>query len=75
MQENEGKLLFEVRADQSDIKKDIEAIKKQFESLTKKTQEEGEKQAQVWQNLIKGATAYFLSSTYKCNFLGADNKQ
>ena len=37
MQENEGKLLFEVRADQSDIKKDIEAIKKQFESLTKKT--------------------------------------
>ena len=59
MQENEGKLLFEVRADQSDIKKDIEAIKKQFESLTKKTQEEGEKQAQVWHNLIKGATAYF----------------
>lgn len=59
MQENEGKLLFEVRADQSDIKKDIEAIKNQFESLTKKTQEEGEKQAQVWQNLIKGATAYF----------------
>ena len=59
MQENEGKLLFEVRADQSNIKKDIEAIKKQFESLTKKTQEEGEKQAQVWQNLIKGATAYF----------------
>ena len=59
MQENEGKLLIEVRADQSDIKKDIEAIKKQFESLTKKTQEEGEKQAQVWQNLIKGATAYF----------------
>ena len=59
MQENEGRLLFEVRADQTDIKKDIEAIKKQFESLTKKTQEEGEKQAQVWQNLIKGATAYF----------------
>ena len=59
MKDNEGKLLFEVRADQSDIKKDIEAIKKQFESLTKKTQEEGEKQAQVWQNLVKGATAYF----------------
>ena len=59
MQENEGRLLFEVRADQTDIKKDIEAIKKQFESLTKKTQEEGEKQAQVWQNLVKGATAYF----------------
>ena len=59
MQENEGKLLFEVRADQSNIKKDIEAIKKQFESLTKKTQEEGEKQAQVWQNVVKGATAYF----------------
>nr|DAK71973.1 MAG TPA: tail tape measure protein [Caudoviricetes sp.] len=59
MQENEGKLLFEVRADQSDIKKDIEAIKKQFESLTEKTKEEGKKQAEVWQNLIKGATAYF----------------
>jgi putative viral A-type inclusion protein len=59
MQENEGKLLFEVRADQTDIKKDIEAIKKQFESLTEKTKEEGKKQAEVWQNLIKGATAYF----------------
>ncbi|WP_424651256.1 tape measure protein [Capnocytophaga gingivalis] len=59
MQENEGKLLFEVRADQSDIKKDIEAIKKQFESLTEKTKEEGKKQAEVWQNLVKGATAYF----------------
>ena len=59
MQENEGKLLFEVRADQSDIKKDIEAIKRQFESLTEKTKEEGKKQAEVWQNLIKGATAYF----------------
>ena len=59
MQENEGRLLFEVRADQTDIKKDIEAIKKQFESLTKKTQEEGKKQAEVWQNLVKGATAYF----------------
>ena len=59
MQENEGRLLFEVRADQTDIKKDIEAIKKQFESLTEKTKEEGKKQAEVWQNLIKGATAYF----------------
>ena len=59
MQENEGRLLFEVRADQSDIKKDIEAIKKQFESLTEKTKEEGKKQAEVWQNLVKGATAYF----------------
>ena len=59
MQENEGKLLFEVRADQSDIKKDIEAIKRQFESLTEKTKEEGKKQAEVWQNLVKGATAYF----------------
>ena len=59
MQENEGKLLFEVRADQTDIKKDIEAIKKQFESLTEKTKEEGKKQAEVWQNLVKGATAYF----------------
>jgi tape measure domain protein len=59
MQENEGRLLFEVRADQTDIKKDIEAIKKQFESLTEKTKEEGKKQAEVWQNLVKGATAYF----------------
>ena len=59
MKDNEGKLLFEVRADQSDIKKDIEAIKKQFESLTEKTKEEGKKQAEVWQNLVKGATAYF----------------
>ena len=59
MQENEGRLLFEVRADQIDIKKDIEAIKKQFESLTEKTKEEGKKQAEVWQNLVKGATAYF----------------
>ena len=59
MQENEGRLLFEVRADQTDIKKDIETIKKQFESLTEKTREEGKKQAEVWQNLVKGATAYF----------------
>ena len=59
MQENEGRLLFEVRADQTDIKKDIEDIKKQFESLTEKTKEEGKKQAEVWQNLVKGATAYF----------------
>ena len=59
MQANEGRLLFEVRADQTDIKKDIEAIKKQFESLTEKTKEEGKKQAEVWQNLVKGATAYF----------------
>ena len=59
MQTNDGALLFKISADQSDIKEKIEAIKKQFESLTKKTQEEGEKQAQVWQNLIKGATAYF----------------
>nr|DAY04364.1 MAG TPA: tail tape measure protein [Caudoviricetes sp.] len=59
MQENEGRLLFKVKADQTDIKKDIEAIKKQFESLTEKTKEEGKKQAEVWQNLVKGATAYF----------------
>ena len=59
MQTNDGALLFKISADQSDINEKIEAIKKQFESLTKKTQEEGEKQAQVWQNLIKGATAYF----------------
>ena len=59
MQTNDGALLFKISADQSDIKEKIESIKKQFESLTKKTQEEGEKQAQVWQNLIKGATAYF----------------
>ena len=59
MQENEGRLLFKVGADQTGIKKDIEAIKKQFESLTEKTKEEGKKQAEVWQNLVKGATAYF----------------
>ena len=59
MQTNDGALLFKISADQSDINEKIEAVKKQFESLTKKTQEEGEKQAQVWQNLIKGATAYF----------------
>lgn len=59
MQTNDGALLFQVRADQSQIQKDIEAIKKQFEQMTNKAVEEGKKQADVWQNLLKGATAYF----------------
>ena len=59
MQTNDGALLFQVRADQSQIQKDVEAIKKQFEQMTNKAVEEGKKQAEVWQNLIKGATAYF----------------
>ena len=59
MQTNDGALLFQVRADQSQIQRDIEAIKKQFEQMTRKAVEEGKKQADVWQNLLKGATAYF----------------
>lgn len=59
MQPQDGALLFQVRADQSQIQKDVEAIKKHFEKLTEKVKEEGKKQADVWQNLIKGATAYF----------------
>ena len=59
MQTNDGALLFQVRADQTDIKKDVEAIKKQFEQMTNKAVEEGKKQADVWQTLLKGATAYF----------------
>ena len=59
MQTNDGALLFQVRADQSQIQRDIEAIKKQFEQMTNKAVEEGKKQANVWQNLLKGATAYF----------------
>ena len=59
MQTNDGALLFQVRADQSQIQRDIEAIKKQFEQMTRKAIEEGKKQADVWQNLLKGATAYF----------------
>ncbi len=59
MQTNDGALLFQVRADQSQIQRDIEAIKKQFEQMTNKAVEEGKKQADVWQNLLKGATAYF----------------
>ena len=59
MQTNNGALLFQVRADQSQIQKDVEAIKKQFEQMTRKAVEEGKKQADVWQNLLKGATAYF----------------
>ena len=59
MQTNDGALLFQVRADQSQIQKDVEAIKKQFEQMTNKAVEEGKKQADVWQNLLKGATAYF----------------
>lgn len=59
MQPQDGALLFQVRADQSQIQKDVEAIKKQFEQMTRKAVEEGKKQAEVWQNLVKGATAYF----------------
>ena len=59
MQPQDGALLFQVRADQTDLKKDVEAIKKHFEKLTEKVKEEGEKQANVWNTLLKGATAYF----------------
>ena len=59
MQPQDGALLFQVRADQSQIQKDVEAIKKQFEQMTNKAVEEGRKQANVWQTLLKGATAYF----------------
>ena len=59
MQTNDGALLFQVSADISNAQRDIEAIKKQFEQMTNKAVEEGKKQADVWQNLLKGATAYF----------------
>ena len=59
MQPQDGALLFQVSADQSQIQKDVEAIKKQFEQMTNKAVEEGKKQANVWQTLLKGATAYF----------------
>ena len=59
MQPQDGALLFQVRADQSLIQKDVEAIKKQFEQMTRKAVEEGKKQADVWQTLLKGSTAYF----------------
>ena len=59
MQTNDGALLFQVSADISNAQRDIEAIKKQFEQMTRKAVEEGKKQADVWQNLLKGATAYF----------------
>ena len=59
MQTNDGALLFQVRADISNAQRDIEAIKKQFEQMTRKAVEEGKKQADIWQNLLKGATAYF----------------
>ena len=59
MQPQDGALLFQVRADQSQIQKDVEAIKKQCEQMTRKAVEEGKKQADVWQTLLKGATAYF----------------
>ena len=59
MQPQDGALLFQVRADQSQIQKDVEAIKMQFEQMTNKAVEEGKKQANVWQTLLKGATAYF----------------
>lgn len=59
MQSQDGALLFQVSADQSQIQKDVDAIKKQFEQMTNKAVEEGKKQANVWQTLLKGATAYF----------------
>ena len=59
MQTNDGALLFQVSADISNAQRDIEAIKKQFEQMTNKAVEEGKKQADIWQNLLKGATAYF----------------
>ena len=59
MQTNDGNLVFDVKANYEGLQKDVEAIKKQFEQMTRKAVEEGKKQADVWQNLLKGATAYF----------------
>ena len=59
MQTNDGNLVFDVKANYEGLQKEVEAIKKQFEQMTRKAVEEGKKQADVWQNLIKGATAYF----------------
>ena len=59
MQTNDGNLVFDVKANYEGLQKDVEAIKKQFEQMTRKAVEEGKKQADVWQTLLKGATAYF----------------
>ena len=59
MQTNDGNLVFDVKANYEGLQKDVEAIKKQFEQMTHKAVEEGKKQADVWQTLLKGATAYF----------------
>ena len=47
MQPQDGALLFQVSADQSQIQKDVEAIKKQFEQMTNKAVEEGKKQPPI----------------------------
>ena len=59
MQTNDGNLVFDVKANYEGLQKDVEAIEKQFEQMTRKAVEEGKKQADVWQTLLKGATAYF----------------
>ena len=59
MQTNDGNLVFDVKANYEGLQKDVEAIKKQFDQMTRKAVEEGKKQADVWQTLLKGATAYF----------------
>ena len=59
MQTNDGNLVFDVKANYEGLQKEVEAIKKQFEQMTRKAVEEGKKQADVWQTLLKGATAYF----------------
>ena len=59
MQTNDGNLVFDIKANYEGLQKDVEAIKKQFEQMTNKAVEEGKKQANVWQTLLKGATAYF----------------
>lgn len=59
MQTNDGNLVFDIKANYEGLQKDVEAIEKQFEQMTRKAVEEGKKQADVWQTLLKGATAYF----------------
>ena len=59
MQTNDGNLVFDIKANYEGLQKDVEAIKKQFEQMTRKAVEEGKKQADVWQTLLKGVTAYF----------------
>lgn len=59
MQTNDGNLVFDVKANYEGLQTEVEAIKKQFEQMTRKAVEEGKKQADVWQTLLKSATAYF----------------